>query len=110
MMRLLATIAVWCAASIAASAQPRPFDGSWDVTVTCAESEGGGRGYALRFPAQAQNGVLQGEQQGGRGSAATTYRIEGPIRPDGTARLKASGVVVNPATANRNAGPNTPYR
>jgi hypothetical protein len=106
MRLLLAFLLLGLAAE--AGAQPATrFDGTWDVTIICAEA-GSARGYTLRFPAEVRGGTLSGgqEAQGPGGS----LRLEGPIQPDGSAVLAASGVVGRSEVAAGRVPPGSPYR
>lgn len=84
------------------------FDGTWDVSVTCPDA-GNARGYTLRFPVVVQNGILAGTYQRGTAFSGTLH-LTGPINPDGTARLEASGVIGDPQHAGGRANAGTPYR
>jgi len=77
--------AVRVAASNAAA-----YDGNWHVTVVCAPTADGALGYTLEFVAQVKDGFLRGDSgiEGGSG----WLRLQGPIQPDGSAKLDARGI------------------
>jgi hypothetical protein len=83
------------------------FDGAWNVTVTCSPTDTAA-GYVLRFPAQVSNGVLVGEYSSQREGAE--LRIEGNIRRDGTALIRANGITGNPTNSAGRVNRGTPYR
>ena len=66
------------------------FDGMWNVTVACSKTADGALGYKMEFVAQVKDGFLRGDQ-GVEGSSGW-LRLEGPIQPDGSARLFAHGL------------------
>ena len=70
------------------------FDGAWNVTIVCAPTADGALGYTLQFVAQVKDGFLRGDQ-GIEGSSGW-LRLEGPIQPDGSARLDARGLTSDP--------------
>jgi hypothetical protein len=84
------------------------FDGSWHVTVTCGPTPGGAAGYVLRFPAQVTNGVLVGEYSNHR--EGSELRLEGNIRADGTALIRANGITGSPTNTVGRVARGTPYR
>jgi len=65
------------------------FDGSWNVVVFCPQSDGA-PASAIRFMAGVKDGVLHGER--GNGGSRGSMTLDGTIQPDGTARLRASGI------------------
>lgn len=65
------------------------FDGSWNVVVFCPQSDGA-PASAFRFMAGVKDGVLHGQR--GDGGSRGSVTLEGTIQPDGTARLRASGI------------------
>ncbi len=66
------------------------FDGAWDTILSCPNA-GGALGYSFEFPSVIKEGVLHGEK-GVKGEAGW-LQIDGPISPDGTGSLYASGLV-----------------
>jgi len=66
---------------------PSRFDGSWEVTMTCASSAEIGLGYTTRFLAEVRGGQLSAESAGP--PDAGRVKLEGPIRSDGNASLRA---------------------
>ncbi len=85
MRRLIAGMLL-LAAPAAAQTTSR-FDGSWDVTATCAAE--GGLGYTLRFNGQVRGGQFAGEYAGA--PEAGRLKLEGPIAADGSATLRGDG-------------------
>jgi hypothetical protein len=65
------------------------FDGSWNVVVFCPQIDDA-PSSAFRFMAGVRDGVLHGERGDGGSRGAMT--LDGTIQPDGTARLRASGI------------------
>jgi len=63
------------------------FDGSWEVTMTCASSAEVGLGYTMRFQALVRGGQLAAETTGA--PDAGRVKMDGPIRSDGTAAFRA---------------------
>jgi hypothetical protein len=87
-----------------------PFDGEWNVTLECPFHEGkanDAKGYRYQFPAEVKNGALRGSQ--GREGEPSWFFLTGTIAPDGTATLKADGIVGNQSSAANNAQRGTPY-
>jgi hypothetical protein len=91
------------------SASTAPFDGDWQVTMTCPDNteKSAARGYKRQFPARVKNGMLQGEI--GVAESAGWLRIEGPIGADGSARLDAKGRTGDPDHAVQHPPPSSPY-
>jgi hypothetical protein len=66
------------------------FDGEWNTILSCPNSNGA-LGYSFEFPSVVKQGVLHGEK-GVKGEAGW-LQLDGPIAPDGTGSLYASGLV-----------------
>jgi hypothetical protein len=71
------------------------FDGNWWVTMGAQDyanpnNRGLSHAFEFHFPATVAHGVFHGER-GTRGEPAF-YELNGPIQPDGTALLSASGI------------------
>jgi hypothetical protein len=66
------------------------FDGAWTTSMACDASEHM-PAYQWTFASTISNGVFHGQhgQEGGPGYMV----IDGPIKPDGTAKLHAKGTV-----------------
>ena len=66
------------------------FDGVWDTTVSC-ENTAGAMGYSFKFSSTVKDGLLHG----GKGTQGKPgwLQIDGPIAPDGAAKLYADGLV-----------------
>jgi len=66
------------------------FDGTWDTTVSCTNTEGA-LGYSYQFPSTVKEGVLHGEK--GKKGKPGWLVLDGTILPDGTMKLYAKGLV-----------------
>ena len=107
----------WIAALILATSTPlalaadvgNPFDGRWDVTLTCPphHEEDDAKGYVHRFPAEVKSSVLRGTH--GSEGQPSWHLLTGPIGADGAAQLEFEGIVNNPAYAINNAQRGKPY-
>ena len=78
-----------------AMAQATPFDGTWNVTLTCpptSEKEGA-KGYTHKFPAEVKDGQLLGEY--GKEGELGWQRLRGQIAANGSASLMLDGIVSN---------------
>ena len=84
-----------------------PFDGVWNVVLTCPSASDGALGYTYRFDAAVTNSVFRG--QNSAEGAPGFLVVEGPIRPDGTADLLAHGQTGNPDYAVGRVNRLTPY-
>lgn len=86
-----------------AAASASRFDGEWDTILSCPNSNGA-LGYSFEFPSVIKEGVLHGEK-GTKGQAGW-LQLDGPIAPDGTGNLYASGFVgaADMAVGHRPAG------
>lgn len=73
---------------VAAAAEPHPFDGRWQTTVSC-DNERDALGYSYRFMSEVKDGHLHG-RHGVEGEPGSLV-IDGRIAPDGIARLYAQG-------------------
>src|ERR1700689_3521365 len=65
------------------------FDGSWSTTVACDTAPDGARAYTWTFSSTVHNGRLIGLK--GTPGEASSGRLTGTIRPDGSASLAMSG-------------------
>jgi hypothetical protein len=77
-------------ATAARTADASGFDGAWAVTLNCPASPDGAMPFTFRFAAQVSGGRLHGEN--GLAGTPGWMSLDGPIQPDGTAVLDASGV------------------
>jgi hypothetical protein len=86
-----------------------PFDGRWEVTLTCPphHEDDDAKGYVHRFPAEVRNSILRGVH--GSEGQPSWHLLTGPIDADGNARLELEGIVNNPAYAINNAQRGKPY-
>jgi hypothetical protein len=66
------------------------FDGVWQTTLSCDNSNGA-LGYSFRFASTIRNGVLHGEK--GVAHEAGWLQIDGSLRSDGVADLYVEGLV-----------------
>ncbi len=82
------------------------FDGSWQTIVSCIAAPDGASGYTLRFISSVRNGVLHGER--GMAGAPGFLSVDGPIAPDGSALLLATGLTNDPAYTAGHVGPGRP--
>jgi hypothetical protein len=104
----LAALAL-AAVARAATAAPSPFDGRWNVVLSCpATTDGRAMAYSYQFPAEVKDGVLHGE----RGTAGEPgwLQLDGPIAADGSADLVAEGRTNIPGYALYNVQKGTPYK
>jgi hypothetical protein len=92
-MRLAILVSVAAVASFSATqgqAASSPFDGAWTTTVTCPNGEGV-LGYSFDVPTTIKNGVVHGQRMS---PGEPGYLVlDGPIAPDGSAKLYAKGLV-----------------
>jgi uncharacterized caspase-like protein len=70
-------------------AGPGGFDGRWDVTQACPKSPDGAEAYTFEFTVEVKNSQLHGEH--GMAGQPGWLSIDGPIKPDGSAKLDAHG-------------------
>jgi len=88
----------------------RRFDGTWAVTLTCADfkdDKSGAKGYTYRFLMSVKDGVLLAEHQ--RENEPGWVRYDGRIDADGTAMITAKGLTGDPKTAVGQISKGTPY-
>ena len=86
------------------------FDGTWGVTLVCAEykdSGAGAKGYTFRFLAQVKDGVL--EAQHGKQGEPGSLHYRGQILADGSAEIQGNGFTGNPDYAVAQVAKSTPY-
>ena len=100
---LLLTVLMTAVLSPVARAQSTPFDGQWNVVLTCPPHNEGeaAKGYTHRFFAQVQHGELRGTY-GTEGEPGWHF-LHGTIAPDGSANLRLDGIVNNPPHAINNS-------
>jgi hypothetical protein len=82
------------------------FDGEWNTVLTCPNSNGA-LGYSFEFPSLIKHGVLHAEK-GVKGQPGW-LQLDGPISPDGTGNLYASGLVGAAEMAVGHRPPGTQY-
>ncbi len=83
-------IVVICLNAASSEDDTKRFDGTWDTTVSCSNTEGA-LGYSYQFPSTVKDGVLHGEK-GDKGKPGW-FVLDGKILPDGTMKLYAKGLV-----------------
>ena len=86
-----------------------PFDGKWNVTLTCPpyHDDDDAKGYVHRFGAEVKDGFFRGTH--GTEGEPSWHDLSGAIAPDGTALLKLDGIVKNPDYSVNNAYRGKPY-
>jgi hypothetical protein len=87
-----------------------PFDGQWQVVITCPplhEDDDGAKGYVHRFPAEIKNSVIRGTH--GTEGQPSYHLLTGTIAPDGKAELKLDGIANKPEFSVNNAWRGKPY-
>ncbi len=96
-------------ASVAAGSSTA-YDGRWAITLVCDDIRDKGaliKGYSHRFLVDVQGGRLTGQRgQVGRPDSLT---LDGFIRADGSAEIKANGLTGNPEYAVGHVQASSPY-
>jgi hypothetical protein len=89
---VLAALILLSTSALTQSAPAGRFDGKWFTKFTC-QPKGNTEGYTWQFPSVIQNGDFHGE----RGTAGEPgyLLLEGKIKPDGSAKLSANGIVAS---------------
>jgi hypothetical protein len=82
------------------------FDGDWNVTIACPAGESA-QGYRIAFPGRVKDGALRAVR-GAEGSP-DSLRMEGEIKPDGSALLIAHGRTGDPKYSVGGVAASTPY-
>jgi hypothetical protein len=93
--RALLLAAAVIVASAGAHAQSTPFDGAWNVTLSCPphHEDDDAKGYTQRFPATVTNGAFRGVH--GIEGEPGWHLLTGLIAADGGATLRLEGIVNN---------------
>ena len=86
--RALAAAVLALLPRLAPAADVRGFDGPWQTTLSCPGFRDA-LGYSFQFTSLVRNGVLHGAH-GAQGEPGS-LQVDGPIGPDGAARLYARG-------------------
>jgi hypothetical protein len=96
-------------AALAAGENPAPFDGLWNVTLTCPphNDDEDAKGYVHRFPAEVKASEFRGTHAG-EGQPGW-HLLTGTIAQDGNANLTLEGIVNNPNYAVNHAFRGKPY-
>ena len=84
------------------------LDGNWRATVVCPPTADGALGFTMEFVAQVKDGFLRGEH-GIEGSPGW-LRLQGPIQPDGSAKLEARGITADRRYSINAVAQGTPYK
>jgi len=89
-MKRLVLLVTACAPMLWAQGTGSHFDGAWTTTMSC-EASMHMEAYQWTFRSTIMNGVYHGQhgEEGGPGYLA----VDGPINPDGSAKLHAKGTV-----------------
>ena len=82
------------------------FDGDWNVMIVCPSGESA-QGYRIAFPGRVKDGALRAVR-GAEGSP-DSLRMEGEIKPDGSALLVAHGRTGDPKYSVGGVAASTPY-
>jgi hypothetical protein len=90
MIGLTICLALMFLASAKGADDASRFDGTWDTTVSCSNAAGA-LGYSFQFASTVKNGALHGEK--GTEGKPGWLQLQGNIRPDGTAKIYAKGLV-----------------
>lgn len=105
-------IAAACAGIGLAQAQPAatPFDGRWQVTLTCDDLKTANslvKGYTFVFPAQIAGGQLTGQR--GDPGQASSITMSGTVDTDGAAAINVDGRTGKPEYVVGRLQPSSPY-
>jgi uncharacterized caspase-like protein len=92
-------------AQAASLARSNEFDGQWDITLACMNTNGA-LGYRRTLMATVTNGVLHGEDQA---PTRPLLAIDGEIGENGKATLNAHGLTGKEGAYAYGAKPGTPY-
>lgn len=106
---LAGSIVVVAASVPAPSLAAGPFDGRWQVTLTCPphHEDDDAKGYVHRFPAEVKDSVLRGTH--GKEGEPGWHLLTGTLAADGRATLGLAGIVNNPDYAINDAKRGKPY-
>jgi TolB-like protein len=91
----------------AAVAAASPFDGGWHVNIACPEVKTA-KGYTIDMDGAITGGTLLATH--GAPGTPGSLRLEGPVSPDGSARLKVTGFTGRPEYAVVGSPAGTPLR
>ena len=90
----------------ALAAEAGPFDGTWNVALSC-QATSGLNAYAYQFTATVASGLLHGEY--GTPGHPSSVSLDGTIEPTGTAALFAKGLSGEPDHRFTNPPQSAPY-
>ena len=109
LIRMAALFAALLPALAPAADAAAPFDGRWDVTLTCPphHEDDDAKGYVHRFPAEVKGSMLRATH-GSEGEPGW-HLLTGPIAADGNAQLALEGIVNNADYAINGAQRGKPY-
>jgi hypothetical protein len=107
-MRILTVACSLLITAGAAHADPpqAPFDGEWTTVLSCAPAVGA-LPYTYRFTSTVKDNVLHGER--GVKGLPGWLTLDGQIMPDGSADIRARGLVGKARYAVGERPPATPY-
>jgi hypothetical protein len=88
-LSVVAAITLFFGGHLAAAAEPNPYDGTWQTTVSCAAARDA-LGYSFRFVSMVAGGQLHG-LHGVEGQPGSLI-LSGTVGPDGAAALYAQGL------------------
>jgi hypothetical protein len=103
--------AVFAQWSHAQAPQTTKFDGTWGVTLVCADYKGpdaNAKGYAFRFLAYVKGGRIEGQY--GIEDGPSSLHYSGVISEDGSAEIQARGFTGDPDYTVNRVTKATPYR
>jgi hypothetical protein len=99
--------ALWYASAWSAPADAGRFDGRWGVILVCPQAPDGALPWTIQFTADVKSAMLRGEY--GIAGRPGYLKLDGPIRPDGTADMEAHGVTGDPAYNINGTATSVPY-
>jgi hypothetical protein len=103
-----AALSAACPILPAHSAANQVFDGTWNVTVSCAKAPDGALPYTWLFPADVRSGAVLGHYQKPEDIPSGT--LSGQIAVDGNALLTMEGLTGKIGYTLGKVNPGTPYR
>jgi hypothetical protein len=104
---LTSSVVLLAIGAAGAAEPPTSFDGVWTTVISCTIAPTA-LPYSYQFASIVKGNVLHGER-GVRGTPGW-LRIDGRIMPDGSAHIRAHGLVGSERAAIEHRPPGTPYR